>query len=739
MLRTIARLVGAGATAGVLVAGLLLPAVGSAGATARDAALQFQNLPNKLGSPSLPQRTRILAADGTKIATLHKPKGNRVLVPYDKIAPVMRKAMVAIEDSRFYQHGGADLKGILRAFLINISAGEVRQGGSTLTQQYVKRVLLATADSKKERKKATAPTIARKVRELRYAIAVENRYSKREILTRYLNIAYFGDGAHGVQAAAEHYFSTTADKLTLTQAALIAGLVQSPAAYNPRLHPKKAKQRRNLVIMRMAQLGMVNKQRAQRAMRKPVELDVTETPNGCGASKAPFFCAYVVNEIQHNPAFGKTRKARNKLLYTGGLTIKTTLDLSTQEAAKKAVTSKVPPGESSGKAAAETMVEPGTGRIRAMAVSLDYGNDQENGETKINLAADYAHGGNRGAQSGSTFKVFTLATALKQGMPVDTTMNVPYKGTVSGFTDCQGNKFKPYTIRNAVRSESGKYDLRTGTWHSINTFFVKLEKRAGLCNVVKTIRSLGMETATGDSIPVIPSITLGTVRVDPTHLAAAYAGFAARGKYCKPIAISSVTTSSGKQIDVPGPQCKQVMEPKVADTVNKILQGVIDKGTAQGISIDRPAAGKTGTTDDNSAAWFAGYTPRLASAVWVGDPRGGVQHPLRNVRIGGRYYGSVAGASIPAPIWAATMRNALSGVPKGSFTKPPPSMRPESDEKKNEKKDEKDEEQQDRGGPDRPRPDEDERGHRPPSGPPPGPPPGQGDGHDRGRGRSGDD
>jgi membrane peptidoglycan carboxypeptidase len=307
------------------------------------------------------------------------------------------------------------------------------------------------------------------------------------------------------------------------------------------------------------------------------------------------------------------------------------------------------------------MVEPGTGKIKAMAVNRKFGNKRKRGETVINLAADQAHGGGYGYTAGSTFKVFTLAAALDKGIPIRTTINSPQSFTISGFKGCAGQGFEPWPVSNAGDSEAGNFNLRTGTWHSVNTFYAELERRVGLCETVKMAERFGLRQVNGKPLQQIPSQVLGANEVDVTSLAAAYAGLAARGRYCPPVAITEVTDPDGRALKLPKTQCKQVLDEDVADQVSDILRGVLTQGTAVGIgNVGRPAAGKTGTCEEFTCALFAGYTPNLASAVWYGD----ADYPWKN-----RVYG-IYGATIPGPIWAQSMRNALRGVPTMSFNQP---------------------------------------------------------------------
>ena len=669
--RALRGLGGLGVLAGVLVALIALPTACVTGVGARNAAHWFQSDPDDLDTAGVPQRSRILAADGTVLATFFYE--NRVNVRLDQIAPIARRAVLAIEDSRFYEHGAIDSQGTLRALLSNLGSGEVTQGGSGITQQYVKNLLFTTAETVEEQRAAKEITAARKLRELRYAAALERRFTKDEILARYLNIAYFGGGAYGIEAASRHFFSKPAARLTLTEAALLAGMIRYPYAYDPVRRPAAARARRDVVINRMAELGWITRAEADAALRRPLGLRVTTTRSGCVTSKAPFFCDYVQREILTDPVFGATAKEREKLLKRGGLTIRTTLDRTVQKAAQRAVDRYVPPKNSAGKAAAEVLIEPGTGEIKGMVVDRALGPDQERGKTWINFAADASHGSSIGMQAGSTFKAFTLAAALEEDMPFGTRLMAPRTFTPTGFRDCAGRPVNSTTaLRNSADGEGGRrFSLVTGTHHSVNTFFLALERRVGLCDSVTMAERLGMRQADGRPLGQYPSFTLGAAQVSPLRLAAAYAAFAARGRHCEPVAIKAVTDASGRRLKVPGARCRQVLDRGVADAVNHVLQGVLTKGTARGMGLGRPAAGKTGTVDDFSAAWFAGYTPDLAAAVWVGDPRGGYRYPMTSLCMDGRCYGPVFGATLPAPIWRASMTGALAGRPATSFHRPP--------------------------------------------------------------------
>ncbi|MEO3782525.1 penicillin-binding protein [Actinocorallia sp. B10E7] len=666
------RLAGYSMLAGLLAGLLMVPLAWTAGVGARDSADWLLSEPVDLDELKAPQRSQILAEDGTLIATFYRQ--NRVDVPLDKMAPVVKQAVLAIEDSRFYEHGALDTRGTMRALMSNLNnGGEAAQGGSGITQQYVKNLLYMNAESEEEKQEAVETTTGRKLRELRYAVAVERRYPKDEILEKYLNIAYFGDGAYGVEAAARRYFSVSASKLTLNQAATLAGILKNGNFYNVRLNGEGARNRRNVVLDRMAELGWITPEQARKEKDKPLVLKLTETKNGCTESKAPFFCDYVQREILDNPIFGKTKKERERLLWIGGLKIRTTLDWRTQNAAHKALLRHVPAKNSEKKAAAQVLVEPGTGEIKGMDVGRELGPDGEPGKTWINFAADASHGTSVGMAAGSTFKAFTLAAAFDEDMPIGERITAPVAYSPTGFRDCKGKDVSDTTaLRNSSDGEGGRsFSLLTGTWHSVNTFFLKLEKEVGLCDTVKMAKKLGIRRADGKPLQEYASFTLGFNDVSPLRVAAAYAAFGARGKYCEPIAIKQITRSDGKKLKVPSANCEQVIDKGVADAVNHVMSGVLTKGTARGLSLGRPAAGKTGTVDNYSAAWFAGYTPELSSAVWVGDPRGGYKYPMTNVCLPTHCGGPVYGATIPGPIWRDTMVEALRGVEATGFRRPP--------------------------------------------------------------------
>jgi hypothetical protein len=656
--------------AGVVAALIAVPFVGGLGVITRSAIENFEALPASLDTPPLPQRTLLLASDGTTLATLYYQ--NRVEVPLGEIAPIMRQAIVAVEDSRFLQHHGFDFRGGVRALASNTSSGGVREGASTLTMQYIKNVLVTEASNGAELEAARGRSATRKLREVRLALALEKRYSKAEILQRYLNIAYFGSGAYGVEAASRRYFSKPASALTLAEAATLAGIVQQPTAFDPLRNPELSAKRRNLVLRRMADQGYITVTQAEKASLTPMSsvLAPSRVTNGCTTSYAPFFCDYVLQMIRTNSNFGDTPEAREAFLKRGGYTIRTTLDAKAQQAAFTAVTTRIPIEDESKRAAAITMIQPGTGNVLAMTQNRLWGTSGP-GRTTYNYNVDQAAGGTIGMQAGSTFKIFTLAAALEAGISPQEYISSPSPNTFENFVNCEtGVSYGPITVRNSTGA--GTFDMAKATAYSVNTYFMALEERTGLCRPPEIAESMGVRLGSGEPLLRVPSFTLGTMEVTPLQVANAYATFANHGSFCAPRVLLDIRDRNGKAVPVPPVACTQVITRDVADSTTALLTGVIDGDiggrTGQAMSLaDRPAAGKTGTTNESAAVWFAGYTPDISAAVWVGDPRGGYGFPMKDITIAGRYYAQVFGSTLPGPIWKEAMTGASEGRAANNF------------------------------------------------------------------------
>jgi len=704
---------------GVLAAAMVIPVVAATGVLVRNQADKFTTL--SLDTNGLPQRSEILDRYGHFLAYVYgvdMPYYNsanraarlkyfgwdREPVSYGQIAPNMVNAVVAIEDSRYWEHGAIDLRGTIRAAVNDFQHKPV-QGGSTIAQQYVKNVLLLAAekaDNSQALQAANAETLSRKLNELRMAVAAEHQQSKQDILAGYLNNAYFGNFAYGIEAAAETYFGTSAAKLSVPQAATLAGIVENPSAYDPVRHPDLALKRRNTVLARMAQTDNgLTAAEAAADETKPLGLKFFIPESGCqsgsvsAASSAGYFCQYVMEVFLHNKAYGKTPMDRAKLLTTGGLKIYTTLNPQDQQAANSAVNYVEPahsnfwnPGHN---ADTEAVVQPGTGQIMAIAQNRPYGTGR--GETEINYAVNTAYGGSSGVQTGSSSKLFTLITALKQGIPFGFTAHVPGSTTVTGYTNCQGGPAGLYqgqagafNVTNAEGPQSdSNQSLYTGTTQSVNVFYAMLEQKVGLCNVVHTAADMGLTRADGtslfspdggqDSADNIPSFTLGSVNVSPLSMAAAYATVAARGEYCAPVAIGKILDNTGKSMPVPSANCHQVFPAVVADAVNYILQGVLTTGTAGNLGglAGRQAAGKTGTSNVEGGggtpyAAFGGYIPSLVGYVSVFNPISptgrtmtGTTACYRTEDGGQSCPGEMFGANAPGSTWHMTFDHAALG------------------------------------------------------------------------------
>jgi len=697
---------------GLLISLIALPIVGGLGLAAKSVAQNFEKRPADFELPPVALQNRILDTDGRVIATFFSQ--NRIYVPLAKVNPVMKEAILAIEDARFYEHGALDTHGTIRAIVANLQEGDTVQGASSITQQLVKNVQIQRAgDDKDAIAEAQALTVERKLQELRWAVSLEQKYTKDQLLEAYLNIAYFGSGAYGVEAAARYYFNTTADKLNLEQSALLAGIVKNPWRFDPtngdtstkkKQFRRAALDRRNTVLDRMAELKLLAPQVAAASKKKTIRLHIHRTPNGCYSSQvtASVFCQYVQKLLLSNPAFGKTADDRRAMVNNGGLTIRTTLDLKAQRGAEKAIAKRVHASDDT--AAALVMVQPGSGAIRAMAQSKKLGLVSTKSQTDLNLAVDQEYGGGSGWQPGSAMKPFTAAAALVKGIRGNHTLNAPYHlstQTLNVQRNCQGGKVFPdweagYSS-NENPGENGRYTMANALADSVNNYFIQLTEEVGLCNVVKMAERLGVHradiyskaqskdpkirvTAKEDGVKVgqhwplreVYSFTLGANEVSPLTMASAYATFAARGIYCQPYAISNVLDRNGKNLAVPKHDCTRALSTNIADAMNALLRGVITHGTAANspLANGREAAGKTGTTNDKAhGVWFIGYTPQLSTAVATGDPHcsGGPRCSLNGRVIGGQYYRTVFGATLPAPIWKDAMDRALDGKPFRHF------------------------------------------------------------------------
>ncbi|MDG4829097.1 transglycosylase domain-containing protein [Solwaraspora sp. WMMD1047] len=701
-----APLLRAGLIAGVVVAVAAFPIVATAGLVTKAAADSVQKKPRDLLAVSPAQTTYVYGADGRTLLTMFYEE-HRKYVPIAQMSPYVQQAIVASEDARFYEHRGVDAKGIARAFVANQQAGGVSQGASTLTMQYVRMALRDGAQSPLEVQRATEQTPVRKLREMRMAMDLEKEVTKSEILERYLNSAYFGHRAYGIYAASEIFFSKTPKDLTPVEAATLAGLVKAPSEYDPASSDRKAAtDRRNYVLQRMNDMGYLSPAATAAAQSEPITLKLTSPPNDCISvpkeyNSWGFFCDYLKSWWASQPAFGNTPMEREDRLRRGGYTIVTSIDPKIQEIAEKHVAAKE--SDHSPFAHGLVVVEPGTGRVKAMAVNRTYALDQDgNGvhsdpNKRGRLKGNYPNtvnpllgGGDLpGYQAGSTFKMFTMLAALDAGMPLSTAFNSPFR-IVSiypggGDTSSCGGMWCP---SNASPAMTGRHAMWSGFGQSVNTYFVQLMQKVGADKTVEMAERLGLRWRTEvDRRQASPekrnswgAFTLGVSDVNPLEMANAYATVAADGRYCEPLPVLSVTDPKGRpityraetgdELSVGKPRCHQEVSADAARAATDAARCPVGDRPVRGScgswstadsvrgTVGRPVAGKTGTTDSTRSAWFVAYTPELAAASFLSDP----DNPQNAV--------GDAQSQKPVQSVADTLRDALKDRPVRQFSAP---------------------------------------------------------------------
>ncbi|MCL3859554.1 penicillin-binding protein [Actinotalea sp. K2] len=657
---------------GVLAAGLVMPAVATASAVTETSVTLFDDLPTEFEEEPLSEKSTVLTADGTVLATFFDQ--NRIVVSLDQVSQPMRDAVVSVEDRRFYEHGGIDPLGMGRAF-VNNAVNDDLEGASTLTQQYIKNVLITSAEDAEEvaaaRETDGVDGYGRKLREAKLAIALEQRLTKDEILERYLNIAQFGPSVYGVEAAGQYYFSTPASELNYLQAATIAGITQSPGLWDPERNPEGTEGRRNDVLVRMLGESKITQEEYDAGVATPLPetLDISRNNLGCmAAGGSGYFCDFVTKILIQDEIFGETYEDRRARLYRGGLTITTTMDLGRQLIAEQEVMAGIPPDDPSGVAHAVSVVEPGTGHVLAMAQNRTFNTAPEPGpgQTAVNYNTDFKYGGSSGFQPGSTFKPFTLAEWLRQG----NSLNQVIDATRRDFTDwnapCTGS-LPDYNPQNSEGGDQGPISVLRASSRSVNSGYMAMANQLDLCGIFETAAKMGVHRATGEPVEVGPANVLGTAEIAPLTMAAAFATFASGGTYCDPIAIISVVDRQGEQLPVPSANCRLALEPQVANGVTYALERTLTEGTASAVGglPGRQSAGKTGTSNVNEHTWFVGYTPQLSTAVWTGYSEGNI--PVRRMTVNGTYYRNVYGSSISAPTWKRFMVRAHEGLPAAPF------------------------------------------------------------------------
>lgn len=620
---------------------------------------------------SLPQKSTMYARDGsTVIATFYNQ--NRIVVPLKKISKTMQQAVVAREDRRFWTHAGVDVQGVMRAFVQTYLVKGSQQGGSSLTQQYVKNVLLMQAiedDDPIAQYHATEDTVARKIREMLISVQMEKKYSKAEILQGYLNIAQFGNNLYGVETAAQRYFSVSAADLNVVQSATIAAITKNPSLYDPLVeeNQKESENQRNIVLKLMLQEGYITQDQYTEAVNTPLKdtLKVQDVNVGCqDTGDYAYFCDFVVHRIQNSEEFGKTRAERNKLLQEGGLKIVTTLDVEANSTMMETARNTIPPDDPSGMEIAMAAVKPGTGEVLSFGLNRYYdatpaaANDPT--RTSQNYAVDLADGGGSGWTIGSSWKPINLIAWMEAGHSINDNLqtSTSYPTTDFACSNYSGGA-DSWNVSNAMGAGTVNPESPfLGLVRSHNTTQASMGAILKLCKVADTATELGYhDAATGETIDktqvYTPSMMIGSVNVSPLTMASIFAVYASNGVQCNPIAISKVTDKDGNDLKVPSANCHQAVDKDIIQTLAYTLnQGTVrpdGAGWSFRLADGRKSFGKTGTSEDLAVSGGSFIPNQIAAFAVVGDAQNPYTNRISNIAINGRYNSYWDGSTIAAP------------------------------------------------------------------------------------------
>ncbi|MEI8231165.1 MAG: transglycosylase domain-containing protein [Actinomycetes bacterium] len=661
---------------------LILPLVWLGGLGVSATVSMFENLPDFIKPVNAAEASNIYAMkDGKPVQVARFFNENRISVGFDEISPLMVRAVIDTEDPRFYEHVGVDWVSFTRATITSVLKAGKGPGGSTITMQYVKNSLLEAAVLSGDPEALAMQTdsanaIQRKFQEVRLALALEKNYSKQDILAGYLNLSFFGTNINGIEVASEYYFGVKAKDLNVPQAAMLAAMLKGAEDYRPDVkdNASRALSRRNYVIQNMADQGDITQPEADKYKATPIKLDIHKIPAGCEADQQfAYFCDYVVWTIRNSQEFGPTQIDREALLRKGGLDIYTTMDIKLQKVADKATKTWVPPTDKNKIGASSVSVEVGTGRILALTQNRIY--DQTGadipGHTSVNYSSDRTYGGSSGFQTGSTYKIFTLAEWLSKGHTLNEHVDGRIKvwNNATDFSSRCGDLVGTWAPGNDA-TEPEDLNAIQATALSVNTAFAYMASKLDLCDIRDMAMRFGVHRADGTELLSYPSSVLGINEIAPLTMAAAVAGVANKGVYCTPVVIDKVVVRETMvEMRVPKTLCTEAVSPEVAAGMTKAMSAVINGGTggASSTGDGTPLAGKTGTTDAAKHTWMTGFSTAVATAVWVGNVSGDVS--LRQITLNGK-----KGSTVRHEIWRTIMKTADKSYKGIAFDQPPRSM-----------------------------------------------------------------